>query len=181
MEILWLAIVFYSIGLGLVLQLRPSLMFHENGTWKEFGYQRTSESRHTLFPFWLFSIAWAFASYVLAATIIWTLSSPSVAFLSASSAITALTSNANTSSRPFGQYTEESEPESEESDEEDMVLPVKKSRGRPRGGKPKPRPGYYIIDPSSKGEGIQRYVYYGETPPPEGTAKSKQVEIPSDA
>jgi ammonia channel protein AmtB len=69
MDILWLAIVFYSIGLALVLHFRPNLMFHENGTWKEFGYQR--DSRHTIFPFWLFAIAWAFVSYVLAAAIVW--------------------------------------------------------------------------------------------------------------
>jgi hypothetical protein len=69
MEILWLAIVFYSIGLGLVLHFKPALMFNENGTWKEFGYQRAPGK--TLFPVWLFAITWAFLSYTLAACGTW--------------------------------------------------------------------------------------------------------------
>ena len=169
MEILWLAIVFYSIGLGLVLQFRPSLMFHENGTWKEFGYQRSAESRHTLFPFWLFSIVWAFASYVLAATITWTLTAPgTAAFLAASSAYTAVSSNGTSSLRPFGSSEIEEEIEEEEDNEveEEVLAPVKRGRGRPK--KIQPRAGYYVIDPSSKDGGVHRYVYYGDTPPPDG-------------
>jgi hypothetical protein len=69
MEILWLAIVLYSVGLGLVLHFRPALMFQENGAWKEFGYQRSP--RHTLFPFWLFAVTWAFISYVIATSVSW--------------------------------------------------------------------------------------------------------------
>ena len=71
MEILWLAIVFYSIGLGIVLYLRPSIMFHSDGTWKEFGYQKGRLETHTWFPFWLFSLVWAFGSYALAASVVW--------------------------------------------------------------------------------------------------------------
>lgn len=71
MEILWLAIVLYSIGLGLVLHFKPALMFNENGTWKEFGYQRAPGK--TLFPVWLFAITWAFLSYTLAASGTWIL------------------------------------------------------------------------------------------------------------
>ena len=173
MEILWLAIVFYSIGLGLALQFRPSLMFHENGNWKEFGYQRSSgpESRHTLFPFWLFAIAWAFASYVIAAAITWSLASPTVA-LALGSLGTAVASNARTTSVPFGQYSAEEESESEpESEPEEEEVPVKKSRGRPRGSKTtNPRAGYYVIDPGSTEGGLHRYVYYGDSPPPDGSA-----------
>lgn len=69
MEIIWPAIILYCIGLGIVLYLRPALMFHENGTWKEFGYNR--DSRHTIFPFWLFAIAWALVSYAIASAITW--------------------------------------------------------------------------------------------------------------
>ena len=88
MEILWLAILFYSIGLGAVLHFRPALMFHENGTWKEFGYQRSA--RYTIFPVWLFAIVWAIVSYTLAAAIVWAWRSGGTAeaatFASASSA-----------------------------------------------------------------------------------------------
>jgi len=64
---LWLAIVIYSAGLGLILYTRPSLMFMESGAWKEFGYQRGP--RYTVFPFWLFAIVWAIVSYSLSAAI----------------------------------------------------------------------------------------------------------------
>ena len=176
MEILWLSIVFYSIGLGLVLQLRPALMFHENGTWKEFGYQRSagSESRHTLFPFWLFAIAWAFASYVLAAAITWTIASPAagLAALGAMSSGMMASSNMRSSSNPLSYESEqmaqeEEESESESEDQVEVEVPVKKNRGRPRGTKT-PRAGYYVIDPSSNDGGLHKYVYYGDSPPPDG-------------
>lgn len=175
MEILWLAIVFYSIGLGLVLHFRPSLMFHENGVWKEFGYQRTSESRHTLFPFWLFAITWAFASYVLAAALTWSLSSP------AALAAVAATAASAASTDVFGRYTldksDESE-EEEEEEEEEQEVPVKRGRGRPR-SQPKPRPGYYVIAPESKEGGLRRYVYYGENPPDEANVQSVKINGPN--
>jgi hypothetical protein len=179
MEILWLAIVFYSIGLGLVLHFRPSLMFHENGVWKEFGYQRDSESRHTLFPFWLFAIAWAFASYVLAAAITWSLSSPAALAFSTTAAAAA------SSSEVFGQYSldksEESEEEQEEEPEEaeELEVPVRRSRGRPRKTQSKPRPGYYVIAPESKEGGLRRYVYYGENPPDEANVQSVKINGPN--
>jgi hypothetical protein len=40
-------------------------MFHaETGTWKEFGISRSAH--YTLFPFWMFTLVWAFLSYALA-------------------------------------------------------------------------------------------------------------------
>ncbi len=183
MEILWLAIVFYSIGMAIVLHFRPAMMFHENGTWKEFGYQR--DSRHTIFPFWLFSVTWAFASYVIASAIVWTMQAKSAAapILSASMAYSMATS-------PRGEYEDEEEvPEYTEEEEEEEEQPLrrvieipKRPRGRPRkersftlpvsGELPaqlptQPRSGYYVIDPASEQEGLRRYVYYGSTPPKE--------------
>ncbi len=175
MEILWLAIVFYSIGLGLILHFRPSLMFHENGVWKEFGYQRTSESRHTLFPFWLFAITWAFASYVLAAAITWSMSSPAALAFTTAAATAAASSN-RSSTEVFGHYSlDESEEASEEEaeEEEEEVAPVKRGRGRPR--KQQPRPGYYVIAPESNEGGLRRYVYYGENPPEEANMPSVKI------
>ena len=153
MEILWLAIVLYSIGLGLVLHFKPAVMFNENGTWKEFGYQRSSSSRHTIFPFWLFAVSWAFVSYAVAAAITWVF--PSDGMLGVASAVAA----ANT----FG-YTQ-----AEYSDSETEDIPVsqieepKRGRGRPR--KERPRPGYYVVDPESKEGGLRKYIYYGEKAP----------------
>jgi hypothetical protein len=179
MQILWLAIVFYSIGLGIVLQLRPSLMFHENGSWKEFGYQR--DSRHTLFPFWLFAILWAFCSYAIAAAISWSFTGTAIA-------ATTLGSLHFTPSQESNQavFHEEAIPEEEEealeeaeSEIEEESIPVsrvvevpleptvrpKKAVATPR---PKPRQGYYVLEPSTNTQvGIRKYVYYGPSPPPE--------------
>jgi hypothetical protein len=154
MEILWIAIVLYSAGLALVLHFRPALMFNEDGTWKEFGYQRSS--RHTLLPFWLFVIVWAFVSYAIAASITWYFSAPAVGL----SALTAIT------------IPTEEDDEEEEEEEETMTsvssLPSmsetpKRGPGRPR--KEKPLQGYYVLEKT--GEGLNRYIYYGpDTPPP---------------
>jgi hypothetical protein len=148
MEILWLAIILYSLGLGLVLHFRPTLMFNENGTWKEFGYQR-SQSRHTLFPFWLFALVWAFASYVIATALVWTMTTSSSVAVPVAAAAAA-------------SYWSEQEDEMEPEDEETIEVPVKRSRGRPR---KTVKPGYYVIDPSSEKSGLHRYVYYGQEPP----------------
>ena len=172
--VLWLAIVIYSIGLAAVLHLRPSLMFHENGTWKEFGYQRTPASRYTIFPFWLFSIAWAFVSYAVASAVSWIVPAGGVA-----AAATTLYYESNRSN-----YDEESEDEDGTTDFEPISQvsePTRRPRGRPRKVTSAPtqgqtqtqtqapsdtRPGYYVLDPASKEEGLHRYIYYGPTAPP---------------
>lgn len=154
MEILWLAIVFYSIGLGLVLHFKPSLMFNENGSWKEFGYQRPSGSRHTMFPFWLFAVTWAFVSYALAAGVSWMI--PAISLATATAAISA------------NSYSQDDYSDSEGEEEEAPVVP-KRGRGRPRKLEAvvKPRAGYYVIDPESEKGGLRKYIYYGAERPPE--------------
>lgn len=149
MEILWLAIVFYSLGLAAVLHFRPRLMFHENGSWKEFGYQR--DSRHTMFPFWLFAIAWAFVSYAVAAAVAWSYGSAAAATAVAYSYVEAPT-------------VEDSATDDDEYD----AIPVSRSRSR-RSTRQKsdPRAGYYVLDPESEESGLRRYIYYGSTPPQE--------------
>ena len=103
MEILWIAIVLYSAGLAVVLHFRPALMFNEDGTWKDFGYQRSP--RHTLLPFWLFVVVWAFVSYAIAAAGIWFFSSSSSISSSGLSALTA--SSAAVSQMPVEEEEEE--------------------------------------------------------------------------
>jgi ammonia channel protein AmtB len=63
MKVLLLSSLFYLIGIALILYIKPNLMFHENGNWKEFGIDQ--DAKHTWFPFWLFCIVWAFISYGL--------------------------------------------------------------------------------------------------------------------
>jgi hypothetical protein len=60
MRALLFSIVVYLAGIAAVLFLRPTLMFDREGRWKEFGLRRDDA---TVFPFWLFCIAWAVVSY----------------------------------------------------------------------------------------------------------------------
>jgi hypothetical protein len=155
MEILWLAIVFYSIGLAIILHFRPPLMFNENGTWKEFGYQRGGPTpRHTIFPFWLFAVAWAFVSYALAAAISWMVP------------VSAATAAVAASYAPY-----DSEYDYDYEDEEVAVpvsqIPVRRGRGRPRKNTAvtTPRQGYYVMEPSTREGGLRKYIYYGPEAP----------------
>ncbi len=175
MEILWLAIVFYSIGLGLVLHIRPSLMFNENGTWKEFGYQR--DSRYTIFPFWLFAIGWAIVSYALAAAASWTLGGAAAATLSSMSASNVFRRSAASSAPDSESDSDyESENETEDAAEADyeefgrrvsQTNTIRSPRGRKRPQTParQPRAGYYVLDPETKDSGLRKYIYYGDKLP----------------
>lgn len=177
MQILWLAIVFYSVGLAIILQLRPSLMFHENGSWKEFGYQR--DSRHTLFPFWLFAILWAFCSYAIAAAICWSFAGTATAAATLGSLHFTPSQESNDSifheeaiPDEESEALEEAESEIEESVPVSRVVEVPlEPTMKPRKAttqRTKPRQGYYVLEPSTNTPtGIRKYVYYGPSPPPE--------------
>ena len=169
MELLWLAIVFYSIGLGVILYLRPAVMFNENGTWKEFGYQR--DSRYTIFPVWLFIITWAIVSYVLSMVV----SSYvlHIGGLTAAATATAAFTEPSSAAHSFATRMF-SQPEAEsDSEEEDIITmpdPPKKRRTSAvmRSNeleKEKPRPGYYVLEPNGGSKGLRKYVYYGPSPP----------------
>lgn len=60
MRVLLYSAVLYLTGVALVLYFRPSLMFKDDRTWKEFGSQGEDT---TYFPFWLFCIVWAVTAY----------------------------------------------------------------------------------------------------------------------
>lgn len=175
MEILWIAIVLYSAGLAVVLHFRPTLMFNEDGTWKEFGYQRSP--RHTLLPFWLFVIVWAFVSYAMAAAGIWFFSTPSSSI--PASGLSALTATSYVSQMPVEEEDGEDD-DLEETDENEnqaenempmtsvSSMPSKRGPGRPRKdgsvSAAKPRQGYYVLE--NNGDGLHRYIYYGPDSPP---------------
>jgi len=55
----------YLIGISIVLTIKPSTMFTEEGVWKEFGIGRNPNT-HTWMPFWLFAVLWALVCYILA-------------------------------------------------------------------------------------------------------------------
>ena len=148
MEILWLAIILYSVGLGLVLHFRPSLMFQENGAWKEFGYQRSS--RHTLFPFWLFAITWAFLSYAIATSVSMIL--PAAAVVAAMPTQVVVEAEEEEAE----EAEEEAEAEAEAQDEE--ITPISKAKA-------KPRTGYYVLDKAASKNSFNKYIYYGPDKP----------------
>jgi hypothetical protein len=54
----------YLTGVAIVLIIKPSIMFREDGRWKEFGIGRDPQY-FTYIPFWLFTIVWALLSYVI--------------------------------------------------------------------------------------------------------------------
>ena len=68
--------VLYLLGTAIILILRPSLMFTEDGTWKEFGIGR-NKATHTWMPFWFFAILWALTSYILV-TLVFSLYFPEI-------------------------------------------------------------------------------------------------------
>lgn len=55
--------VLYLLGIAILLFLRPQLMFRKDGSWKEFGM---GGDEFTVFPLWMFCIAWAIVSYGIA-------------------------------------------------------------------------------------------------------------------
>ncbi len=64
MKCLLAAGILYLIVVAIVLTIKPSWMFTEDGTWKEFGIGR-NPATHTWMPFWLFAVLWALISYIL--------------------------------------------------------------------------------------------------------------------
>jgi len=54
----------YLVGVSAILVLKPTLMFTEEGDWKEFGIGRNVKT-HTWMPFWFFAILWALTSYIV--------------------------------------------------------------------------------------------------------------------
>ena len=183
MEVLWLAIILYSAGLAVVLHFRPALMFNEDGTWKEFGYQRSP--RHTLLPFWLFVVAWAFVSYAVSAAIVWLFMSrkydltSSVSSSSFPSSSFAAPTAAAAATMSYSDYEDEDDDDDEEEQSEmtpassmtpltssDSIImpPPKRGPGRPR--KVRAQPGYYVREDAPSEAGLHRYIYYGPDAPP---------------
>lgn len=64
MRLLVFSGILYLAGVAGVLMLRPSLMFTDEGVWKEFGLGKSPDT-HTWMPFWLFCILWSVFSYIL--------------------------------------------------------------------------------------------------------------------
>ena len=66
-QLLWSGLL-YLVGVASLLVTKPTLMFTEEGHWKEFGIGR-DERYYTWMPFWLFAIMWAIISYLIVTTV----------------------------------------------------------------------------------------------------------------
>ena len=158
MRALLLSAVLYLVGIALTLLFRPSLMFHPDGRWKEFG---TISSEHTVFPFWMFCIVWAIVSYVFVSII---MGEGGTEKLGAASVTTGTLFSAK--HKPAA----ESKPLHKEEPPEDLVstLPIRTKKKRnslihTEYGNMKP--GYYVLDrKAAKESGIPKYIYLGSAP-----------------
>lgn len=137
MRTLLFAAILYLIGIVVILLLRPSLMFDEEGNWKEFG---TVAQGHTLFPFWLFCILWAVLSYCITLF---------------------FTSPGTTHKKHPEAHARIKKADTEIADESENLVeplpPVPKRKNM--------KPGYYVLNTEASKKGKPKYVYYGETPP----------------
>lgn len=149
MHVLFLALTIYLVGTTIVLYLRPSIMFHPGGTWKEFSLN--PDPNHTNMPFWLFSILWAFLSYLIAS------------FIQRMMVTVPETEVAD--------FEPIDLPEPVELPETDIpnlteAEPVSKNMGLN-----KTRNGYYVLNTQKYSRNqVPMYVYYGDSPPPQGPA-----------
>lgn len=156
------AFTIYIFGIATVLFLKPKIMFGETGEWKEFGIGRGE--RRTVFPFWLFSIFWAFISYGLALVIMSQF---------ATIAVNAFPEPSISQQAPVPQYQQPSiqqpvqpsvsttlppQQPLAQTVAPSFIKPVSSSLGIQAN-----TPGYYILQ--SNGLGENRYLYYGTEPP----------------
>jgi hypothetical protein len=174
MSVLYLALAIYIVGVALVLYLRPSVMFHpDNGTWKEFGLDSGRNS--TVFPFWMFTIIWAFLSYAIA----------SIGNVFVANVVLQSTSPEEHIATPISEirYTE-AMPGSQVVHTENAMVPVSRpraprmpkiappppmpmpqpmSQSMPAAPVPTQLPGYYIVEPQASG--VPKFIYFGHEPP----------------
>ena len=147
MHVLFLALTIYLVGTTIILYLRPSIMFHPGGTWKEFSLN--PDPNHTNMPFWLFSILWAFLSYLIA------------------SFIQRMMVTVPASEGESADFEQIELPEPVDLPETDIpnlteAEPVSKNMGLN-----KTRNGYYVLNTQKYSRNqVPMYVYYGDSPPP---------------
>jgi hypothetical protein len=163
MTVIWLAFGIYIIGVAIVLYIRPGIMFAENGgAWKEFGL--SNKGSYTIFPFWLFSVIWAFLSYTFATMIALLLTSLALRsmpsnnmsqfvpnnFPRGENVLQNLYQNMNNDIHPISSF------------KPNVPVPVPVPVSAPP-SVPAQMPGYYVLSNSSPGP--PRYVYFGQEPP----------------
>jgi hypothetical protein len=151
MHVLFLALTIYLVGTTIVLYLRPSVMFHPGGTWKEFSLN--PDPNHTNMPFWLFSILWAFLSYLIAS------------FIQRMMVSLPTPEGDSAEFEPIELPEPVAElPEPDIGEGPTVPEPVSKNMGLN-----KTRNGYYVLNTQKYSRNqVPMYVYYGDSPPPQG-------------
>jgi hypothetical protein len=149
MKLLLYSGLLYLTGVAIVLLLQPSLMFTEDGQWKEFGIGRSPKT-HTWMPFWLFSVVWALLSYIIILIFAGRGALPGVNAQSESHEQTPNLSYRNFEV-PQGATT---------------ATPVRRGRRQAAAATTAPIPGYYILNrETTEATGIPKYIYLGPEPP----------------
>jgi hypothetical protein len=139
MKVLLYSGLLYLAGVAIVLILQPSIMFTEEGIWKEFGIGR-NQNTHTWLPFWLFAMVWAILSYIIVLILAGEGSLPGTA--TATIAAPSPQAQPNLTMQSF-------------------ELP--KQRGKRSNSL---IPGYYILNrEASEIQGTPKYIYLGPEPP----------------
>lgn len=137
MKVLLYSGLLYLAGVAIVLILQPSIMFTEEGIWKEFGIGR-NQNTHTWLPFWLFAMVWAILSYII------------VLILAGEGSLPGTATTAVPSPQAQPNLTMQS-----------FELP--KQRGKRSNSL---IPGYYILNrEASEIQGTPKYIYLGPEPP----------------
>jgi hypothetical protein len=131
----------YLVGVTILLLWRPSLMFDDEGNWKEFRIGGDRD-KYTWMPVWLALLLWALFCYIIVKLI---MRKPGNRISNNSSSI----------------IDDEYEGEGEAEPEPEPVVRVQRRRGK-RIALP---PGYYVLDKAAKNStGTPHYVYIGELP-----------------
>ena len=123
----------YLTGIAIVLLIKPTIMFQEDGRWKEFGIGR-DPAYYTYLPFWLFTILWSIVAYVI------------VMLLEDS----------------FLYKADQERIDGDEHIEYKRNIPRVRNNGRKANVTRELAPGYYMLNEGATGrDGVPRYVYLG--------------------
>ncbi len=143
MRQLLVAGILYLIGISIILTIKPSIMFTEEGVWKEFGIGRNPRT-HSWMPFWLFAILWALISYIFTTIVL------SIFYPSTDTLCTASKKQLNILDETYDVNTQELKPVT--------------TKSRRKKGALEMADGYYILnrEATEAAGGIPKYVYLGK-------------------
>jgi hypothetical protein len=155
MERLLAAGLLYLIVVAIVLAIKPSMMFTDEGAWKEFGIGR-NPATHTWMPFWLFATLWALVSYILIVLLF--------AVMGWNGGLVPGKESSASASTPPVNIVNASNLDEEEV--ENIIESIAKSNRKSRlKGKAMNLPdGYYVLntDATEAAGGVPKYVYIGK-------------------